>query len=350
MYISRGNKVQYVPDKMMVSMEEKAKLGVSIIIPVRNEEGNILDCLNSLSQQDVQKNLFEVIIVNDHSTDNTLHELSRYKGDLNVAIYHLENEKGKKAALELGIQNATSNLVLTTDADCIYPEGWVRNMLLYYRQYKDYLIAGPVYFIAPASIWQSMLYHEQLLINGMARSTINLQKPLMCSGANLMFEKQAFEEVGGYAFGREIASGDDVFLLHSMHKKFKHRIGFNNLLNSHVSTKYPESFKAFLFQRLRWAGKTIKVHSSFVWLVGLTTILVNSIFIANCILSYYSSLYIILLILKVFVDIWFFYRVRGKNKTSFFMVVLLSIFYPLYSVLFASISPFISSSWKGRPG
>ena len=100
---------------------------ISVIIPVRNEEESIGDCLGDLANQDYPKELFEIIVVDDHSTDDTLKVISAYQANnIKVLEFRDENVRSafKKQAINLGIENATGDLIMTTDADCRMNEKW----------------------------------------------------------------------------------------------------------------------------------------------------------------------------------------------------------------------------------
>src|SRR6478609_6302980 len=98
---------------------------ISVIIPVRNEEKNIGTLLESLRTQDYYlRSNFEVIVVDDHSTDGSL---EKCKGHIqNLTSFSLgADENGKKAALTYGIKHAKGEVIATTDADCLLPSDWL---------------------------------------------------------------------------------------------------------------------------------------------------------------------------------------------------------------------------------
>ena len=116
---------------------------ISIIIPFRNEEDNILKCLISLSKQIYNKENYEVILVNDHSTDNSVSIIEKHlKEFFNIHLYHLDKEVLKKEALKLGLSKAKYNLIAFTDADCILPKTWLSTIS---KNLKDEdMLIGPV--------------------------------------------------------------------------------------------------------------------------------------------------------------------------------------------------------------
>ena len=94
---------------------------ISIIIPARNEEENIGELLKKLLEQTYAKELVEIIVVDDHSTDKTAEIVAQYE---KVKLLRLENDISnsfKKKAIEKGITAAAGELIITTDADCVPP-------------------------------------------------------------------------------------------------------------------------------------------------------------------------------------------------------------------------------------
>ncbi|MGL6267178.1 MAG: glycosyltransferase, partial [Chitinophagaceae bacterium] len=129
------------------------KTKISVIIPARNEENNIAACLDSLAMQDYPKDLLEIIVADDHSTDGTAGIVSRYEG---TGIFLLELKKeqadshqntgGKKAAIAAAIQKSTGTLIITTDADCLFPKKWLSTLVSFYETHQPVFIAAPVRF------------------------------------------------------------------------------------------------------------------------------------------------------------------------------------------------------------
>lgn len=181
----------------------------SIVVACRNEEKNIGNLLQSLSNQNYPKDKTEIIIVNDHSDDET----EKVIYDLvskNIKLLNLpENITGKKAALQYGISLATSDIILTTDADCIMGSDWIINMVSYYLTHKPKILVGPVAFNHNNSVFQKFQTMEFMSLVGSGAGAIGINHPIMCNGANLLFEKTVYENT---LHANKYASGDDIFL------------------------------------------------------------------------------------------------------------------------------------------
>ena len=111
--------------------EESKK--ISVIIPVRNEEKSILNCLESLKNQDYNKSNFEIIIINDHSTDKTKEVVDAFIStcELNINLVDLIDETSKKEGLKYGIGKSKYDIIATTDADCTLPKNWLKNVRIF---------------------------------------------------------------------------------------------------------------------------------------------------------------------------------------------------------------------------
>ncbi len=113
---------------------------ISIIVPARNEELNIFNCINSIHNNNFPVENYEIIAINDRSTDSTGAILS----ELNTNIKNLKiitvtngsqkkNLKGKAGALQAGISESKGDIILMTDADCIVNPEWINTIASKYR-------------------------------------------------------------------------------------------------------------------------------------------------------------------------------------------------------------------------
>jgi len=203
-----------------------SEVKVSLIIAVRNEAGNIKNLLNSLICQDYPKHLLEIIIVDDHSTDHTSQMLNEIyvnqKGVKNLTFLTLskENEIGKKAALDFGIQMSTGELIVITDADCTTKNNWITTLASFYIQKKPQMILGPVSINHNKSFFSKLQALEFMSLISSAAGSCNAGFPLLANGANMAFTKQAYIDCGGFSGNMHYPSGDDMFLMIGIKRKF----------------------------------------------------------------------------------------------------------------------------------
>jgi len=237
------------------------KTKVSILIPARNEAEKILKCLNAILIQTYPKDLFEVIVLDDFSTDGMADLiLDKFQNIKLLKLSDFLSEKDtqsfKKRAIELGIEHSYGELILTTDADCEVPKNWLDSIVSFYEEKQLKFIAAPVNFHQEKSIFerfQSLDFMGMMCVTG---AGIQLRLGNMCNGANLAYEKSAFYEVGGFEGINQIASGDDMLLMQKIAEKYPSKIGFLKNQNTTVLTEAKPNLGSFLSQRIRWASKS----------------------------------------------------------------------------------------------
>lgn len=240
------------------------KTKVSILIPARNEAGNILACLESISRQSYPTPLFEVIVLDDHSEDDTFFLVKNFSQTrTNVRIVRLsdfvksgDTQSFKKKAIETGISLATGELIVTTDADCIVQQNWLALLVSFFEKKQAKFIAAPVNFYREKNLlerFQSLDFLGMMCVTG---AGIHLRTNQMCNGANLAYPRQVFHEVGGFEGIDHLASGDDMLLMQKIAAHYPAGIYFLKNQNATVFTQAKPDWKSFLSQRLRWATKS----------------------------------------------------------------------------------------------
>lgn len=176
------------------------KCFISIVIAARDEERNIAACLESVLHQDCEPASFEVIVVNDHSTDRT-EEICRQFEQRFTNLRHFNAAesptlRGKTNALDQGIAQAKGDIIMVTDADCTVPSTWVAATAKRYG--RNVGIVGGLTVQKAESWFEGMQSLDWVYLLGVAASTISLRIPLSTIGNNLSFRKSAYDEVGGY--------------------------------------------------------------------------------------------------------------------------------------------------------
>lgn len=332
---------------------------VSVIIAVRNEENNIINLLTRLYQQDYPGENTEVILVDDHSEDHTRKLIGKFRKTHGISNIILEKSsgRGKKAALAQGVKLASGELILTTDADCEMNSGWVSGMVAFYRQYNPKLMFGPVVHAREKGLLQKFFSLDFLGLVASGAGSSGFKLPLMANGANLAFPRKAFEEAGPEMAGNSYASGDDVFLLHQVSKKYgSQSVQFIRDPHLTVVTASPENIRQFLSQRMRWASKARGYRTSWAVLVSLSVVLFNFAlvltFVAGFFQSWFFAIFLLYLLLKFLADLPLLYFFTGfADKRHLRKLILpFEFFVPFYVGLTAFLSLFFSFSWKGRRG
>jgi cellulose synthase/poly-beta-1,6-N-acetylglucosamine synthase-like glycosyltransferase len=169
-----------------------------------------------------------------------------------LATYSPDSE-GKKAALQLGINQSKGSCILTTDADCIAPTNWLKSFAEAWQDEQEMVLA-PVRISAQTGLlnaFQGLDVAGTLLLTG---ASAYWKRPILSNGANFGFTKTVFQELNGYTGNENRASGDDIFLLQKATRAHR-RIAFLYAPAALVDTAATESWQSLFWQRLRWAGK-----------------------------------------------------------------------------------------------
>jgi len=330
---------------------------ISVLIAARNEEVNIRNILIDLSGQFYPPDCFEVLIINDHSSDNTIDRIYRWLGSnsfTNFRLFSLKDSlSGKKAAITEGVSQAKGEIIVTTDADCRVPPGWLCSIATGFEDTTQ-LISGPVIFKPTDSIFNTLQVMEFASLVGMGASTLALNIPTICNGANLAYRKEVFCSVGGFEGNEHIPSGDDEFLLKKVAKKYPEGVKFNANDEAIVMAKANSSFQEFVNQRLRWAGKwrghgigVSSILAIFIFLLYGAVLMLFPLAILNLVTF---GDFALLLGAKLLVDMLFITRVQKFLGIPFSITsfILLQFVYPLYVIFFGLTANFLRPDWKGR--
>lgn len=321
---------------------------ISVIVPVRNEEFTIGTLLKDLSAQIFKK--FEIIVVNDHSEDETLYILSQ-SALKNLIIINNEGS-GKKAALTSAIRMARGSIIVTTDADCSVSRQWLYQIHEQFRNKRVMMAFGGVRMRGDQGFFSTLQAMEFSSLIGSGAATAALGVPTMCSGANLAFRKAVFLEVKGYQDNLQIPSGDDEFLMRKIQKSYPKGIFFLNNPLAVVTTLAQSSLEEFLNQRIRWASKWRFNSSLAPKLLAVMIVLIQASFFLNWIFVFTAldiqALFI--LTIKMILEAAFLLQVcrfidTRWNWLAFFSLQFL---YPFYVLIIATGSFFVSFQWKNR--
>ncbi|MBR9976029.1 MAG: glycosyltransferase [Bacteroidetes bacterium] len=227
---------------------------VTVLVPARNEATHIAACVTSLRAQCYDNRRIEVIVLDDHSEDNTV-RIAReaIADDPRFRILATAGE-GKKAALTEGVAAAQGEVVITTDADCHHDPEWLHAMVAPFIDGAD-IVAGPVVYNDRSTFFRRLQALEFLGLVGVGAGFFGIGYPRLCNGANLAYRRKAFIEANGYAGNDGVQSGDDEFLLHRIVYECGGRASFVTRPEAIVRTAPAPTVRAFLAQRVRWASK-----------------------------------------------------------------------------------------------
>lgn len=334
---------------------------VSVIVAVRNESENIVNLLNSLLLQDYPADLFEIIIVDDHSTDATpgLVEdfIAAQSTDITIKLITLSDQKvsGKKAAINTGIQSSMGELILITDADCTMNGSWISTIASYFSLHKPKMILGPVRMTDGNHFFGKLQALEFMSLISAAAGSCNAGFPLMANGANIAFTRQAFDECGGYTGNIQFQSGDDMFMMMSIKKKFgPQAIRFLRSADAFVNTPSSSGVKSFVQQRMRWVSKSrgytdrkLIASSILVYLTNLCLVLTLFAAIINPI---FRELFLISYILKMAIDfpLMLSFSRFQRNSSLLWLFPLMEVLNAVYTTIIGIAGNTGKYEWKGR--
>ena len=340
------------------SVNKNNLVKVSVLIAARNEEKNIEKLLESLKKQSFPKELFEVIIVNDHSTDNTdeiINDFINKNKELDVKLLKAE-KTGKKHAISQALHSAINELVIVTDADCVLNDLWIESIVGFYQEEKCKMILAPVLLSPAENLFEKMQVLEHLSLIGSTAGSASIGFPVMCNGANMAYERKAALEVEKFRKDFDIPSGDDMFLLEQFVKCYGHNnVKFLLSKSAVVKTKTCKTIKDFFRQRRRWVSKTKSYTSWKVIVTALIVLFFNLSIISLLVSAFFVpalwSIYILLTLLKFFIDFPLLKNITNfMNQGSLLKWVLpLEIIYPFY-VVFTALSGTIFTKLKSENG
>lgn len=345
-----------IPEYFYRNAPEKQSF-ISVIVPIRNEEANVGLLLEDLCRQSYRN--FEVLVIDDHSTDGSAEVVHSFMGRPDAPSIHLlplargkETLSHKKSAISLGISQAQGDLIATTDGDCRVGPHWLRDVHAFYQQEKPRLISAGVTFFAEAPLFERVQTVEFMSLIGAGAASMHLGAPNMCNGANLIYEKTSFHEVGGFEGAWHIASGDDEFLMHKIHAHApKGGVRFLKSPEAIVRTAAQPTFWSFFQQRKRWASKwnhynNPKAVALAVGVYGFHLLVAGMML---CI-PFWPETILPLLGIKCMGEIPYLYalmRYHGHSK-PLLPILIAEIFHSPYIVVIGAAGQLGGYWWKGR--
>jgi cellulose synthase/poly-beta-1,6-N-acetylglucosamine synthase-like glycosyltransferase len=336
------------------------------LIAARNEAEGIAVCLESIFRADYPSQLLEVLVIDDFSTDATGTIVSNltqlYPNQLRLLQLadHLDASHAftanKKKAIALGIEQARSEMIITTDADCEMSQDWLRYMTsVLVEQPSVQVVAAPVLFYREKNLLQRFQALDFLGMMGVTGAGIFWRWHYMGNGANLAYRKSAFAAVGGYAGNEQIASGDDMFLINAIAKQDVNAVFFLKSREAIVRTEAKATWLEFWQQRLRWGTKNAAMPAPFLKLALLLVWLFCVAIVALAVSVFFDEKNLFFLLSLLFVKAVFDFLLLRELAYYFQRRDLLRWFFPsffihtLYIALAGTASIFFRKyTWKGR--
>ncbi|RKY05297.1 hypothetical protein DRP77_01370 [Candidatus Poribacteria bacterium] len=271
---------------------------VSVVVAARNEEENLPSCLESLLNQTYPPDLYEIIVVDDRSTDSTFSIIEGYARRSGGRVIPLRNDDpggltGKQRALDKAIKHGRGEIILTTDADCVVPPGWIGRMVQPFAEEEVGVVAGfsviddsPLY-LSKFGRWRRLFIRMQsfelLTLFSAFAGCLGLGFAAACTGNSLAYRRRVYEEIGGFeAIGFTVA--EDNMLIQRVNRETRWRIVPCLSPRAIVTTRPKESLRDLLAQRVRWASNSLENRPSvlafMVVVYGLNLLIYPALFLS----------------------------------------------------------------------
>ena len=334
----------------------------SIVIPARNEAANIENCIAGILAQNYPSHLFELIVIDDFSEDETanivgsialqynnvrLLRLQDFTKDENIVAY-------KKRAIEIAIEQANHPWIVTTDADCSFTNNWLASYDAYIQEHNCVMIAAPVSYKNTGSFLSVFQVLDFISLQGITAAAVGSGSHTLCNGANLCYSKEAFESVGKFSGIDHLPSGDDMLLMHKMKKSYPEKIGYLYAQDAVVTTAPSATLDLFIQQRIRWSSKALGYQDKIIFWILLLVYLVNFSLLVylpvNLIETGNINNWLVFIGCKTLVEIPLMYAAAKffNQQKLLWWFLLMQPFHILYTVVAGWFGTFGSYKWKGR--
>ena len=320
---------------------------VSVFVAARNEEKNILRCLEALSQLNYSN--LEILIGNDHSEDTTLDIIADFIVDKpHFRVFNIQKNiglaKGKANVLAQLANAAKGDFFFITDADTKVPKDWINQMLNAFDE-KTGVVTG-ITTLKATTLFQYFQQIDWLYALSLVKSVTDLGFPVTSMGNNMAIRKEAYFETGGYE-NLPFSITEDFQLFWEVVKNGWH---YKNLFHNGTlaRSKPTDSFVQLLHQRKRWMIGAMQLPWHFLFLLYIQASFYPLLIILFFI-CWQGALFV--LVLKSFLQMIYiarsYTRLRQKIPTvKLFLFEIYSGFLAISLLLFY-FAPF-KVIWKGR--
>ncbi len=240
----------------------------------------------------------------------------------------------------------------------------MQTIATFYQEKKPSFIVMPVAINCSNKFIEIFQALDFMTLQGITGASVHKKFHSMCNGANLAYTKKAFNTVNGFAGIDNIASGDDMLLMHKIFKQDANAVLFLKSKEVIVQTQPVHTIKEFFNQRIRWASKADKYDDKRIFGVLVLVYFFNVLLLALPFAALLKNiqylmlnaqcsrleLWLFLLLIKTIIELIFLYPVAnffGKKKLLWWFP-LMQPFHILYTVIAGWLGKFGSYKWKGR--
>ncbi|MCS7075160.1 MAG: glycosyltransferase [Bacteroidia bacterium] len=326
---------------------------VAVLIACRNEERNILSCLQSLDTQDYPKEYFEVWIGDDDSTDNTALVVQNFIKD--KANFHyvkitqnLGQLKAKQNVLAQLAHKTDAEILCITDADIITPKTWINTLVRGFESPNVGIVCGTTY-ILPKGFFNILQSVDWLFYMGIAKANLDIGLPITAVGNNMAVHRAAYRAVGGYE-NIPFSLTEDYKLFKEILKRTDYTAKWIfSPLNTNITYGISSLYK-WLEQRKRWLKGGIELPF-FIWLLMLFNVCVEIMMYLSFIksISLFAALFLGKTLFNTVLFISIFSKLQIWHKDWLWAVPVYTLYQMgLIPILFIYFILPIKVRWKER--
>jgi poly-beta-1,6-N-acetyl-D-glucosamine synthase len=325
----------------LISQYQNTPTPISVVICARNEAANLRQHLPTILTQDYPD--FEVVVVNDASTDDTEGVLKNFeKTYTNLRVINVVEKTfaGKKGALAMGIEATKHDWLLLTDADC-YPlsKKWISGMVSALISKKIQIVFGyGPYENCDNSFLNKLIRFETLWTATQYLSFALIKQPYMGVGRNLLYEKKLYVQANGFASHSDIPSGDDDLFVNQVvtQKNFSLFLHEKTFMYSMPKT----TWKGYFLQKTRHFSVGTRYLFKHKVLLGLVS-MSHFLFLVTGVCLVYSNISTMFAATNVVVRmglVWFIYykiSIRLREPQLLWWFPILDVLYVFFYLIFA---------------
>ena len=266
---------------------------VSVIIAAHNEAQGIGDCLNTILDQSYPSDSYEIIVVDDRSTDETAEIAKTYSTQhANLSVVHIDSVPSgihpKKNAITAGVKIARGEIIIETDADVSVGKKWIKSITSSFTPDVGLVVGSSTIRKDKNRFLENFQAVDFLMLVASAQGALGHGMPMGATGQNLAYRKKVFDEVGGLSIDtRRYVSNDILFLTKVTKTGWK--IAGNKDRDAIVSTLAVEGWRQFFSQRTRWASNAYwkEINSLLLLMLGVNYFM--NLFVLNGVFQLLST-------------------------------------------------------------
>ena len=326
---------------------QSTNTNISIIVAAKNEQINLIPLFNSLEGLDYPKENYEVIFIDDNSTDSTYEILTDLTKEIsNYKVLTADNKKyeGKRGALQIGIENSIFDNIIITDADCEVSSGFLKSYSGHFNLGNKFIF-GVAPYTQNKSFVNSIACFDNFWVHLLTCSFANYGIPYSAAARSMGFDKTTFKQVGGYKSTTETLSGDDDLLLREVVKN-KLKVGIITNKNAFVFSKTKSRIKELIQQKSRHTSTSNYYTKKVKFALGLWH-LINYFMLGSIFLIPINSDYLYLFLFKIFLDIFIvkYFMLMFSYNFSIAQIIYLQLLYEILLIVYFVKGLFRKSKW-----